>query len=69
MKYLLIFITLAFTTLSQVFSAAPTVNCWWLPGCSDSADNIDSVYGVIGNIISLMIQYITVLAVLAVMLW
>ena len=69
MKHILIVLTVFFTALHQTFWAAPTVNCWGLPGCWNDQNNVDSVYGVIGKVISLMIQYITVLAVLAVMLW
>lgn len=69
MKYFIIPTSLLYALIGNIYAAAPTVNCGWLPWCSDSADSADSVYGVIWNIISLMIQYITVLAVLAVMLW
>lgn len=69
MKNILLILTLAFTSMYQAFWAAPTVNCWGLPGCSSEANDVDSIYEFIWGIISLMIQYITVLAVLAVMLW
>lgn len=67
MRYLLAISVVFFTSIGWAFSAAPPVNCGWLPGCDSSSFDDVSIFGIIWNLISLMIQYITVFAVLAVM--
>lgn len=69
MKYIGTLLIVFFTFVGNAFSAAPDIDCGWLPGCGNSDNNLDSIYWVVWNFISLMIQYIAVLAVLAVMLW
>ena len=61
--------------LLKVYSAAPVVNCIWLPWCADSevsnplpseiSKNIWTTF--VTNIISEMIQYVAVIAVLSLM--
>lgn len=68
MNYINTLFIIFFTFIGNAFSAAPDINCGWLPGCERSDNNLESIYSVVWNFISLMIQYIAVLAVLAVML-
>ena len=70
-RLFIIFALLFFTfwSLDFVFSAWPTVNCEWLPGCNGwtTEDWKTAITWFLGSLVADIISYIAVVAVISVM--